>query len=57
MYPEESGAPLSEATAELMQDLKRSLVDPDGDFVVIPPLGNADTVIITDEELDDIRVL
>ena len=42
-------------TDELIQDLKRSLVDPDGDFVVIPPLGNADTVIITDEELDDIR--
>ena len=42
-------------TGELIQDLKRSLVDPDGDFVVIPPLGNADTVIITDEELDDIR--
>ena len=40
-------------TGELIQDLKRSLVDPDGDFVVIPPLGNA--VIITDEELDDIR--
>lgn len=42
-------------TADLIQDLKRSLVDPDGDFVVIPPLGNADTVIITEEELDDIR--
>ena len=43
------------STTELIQDLKRSLVDPDGDFVVIPPLRNADTVIITDEELDDIR--
>lgn len=42
-------------TDELIQDLKRSLVDSDGDFVIIPPLGNADTVIITDEELDDIR--
>ena len=42
-------------TAPLIQDLKRSLVDPDGDFVVIPPLRNADTVIITDQELDDIR--
>lgn len=42
-------------TAELIRDLKRSLVDPDGDFVVIPPLRNADTVIITDDELDDIR--
>ena len=42
-------------TNELIRDLKRSLVDPDGDFVVIPPLRNADTVIITDEDLDDIR--
>lgn len=42
-------------TNMLIQDLKRSLVDPDGDFVNIPPLRNADTVIITDEELDDIR--
>ena len=42
-------------TDELIQDLKRSLVDPDGDFVVIPPLGNADTLIITDEELDEIQ--
>lgn len=42
-------------TDELIRDLKRSLVDPDGDFVVIPPLRNADTVIITDEELDGIR--
>ena len=42
-------------TEELIRDLKRSLADPDGDFVVIPPLRNADTVIITDEELDDIR--
>ena len=42
-------------TSALIQDLKRSLVDPDGDFVVIPPLRNADTVIITDDELDDIR--
>lgn len=39
----------------LIRDLKHSLVDPDGDFVVIPPLNNADTVIITDEDLDDIR--
>ena len=40
------------STEELIRDLKRSLVDPDGDFVVIPPLGNADTVIITGDELD-----
>lgn len=43
------------STEELIRDLKRSLVDPEGDFVIIPPLRNADTVIITDEELDDIR--
>lgn len=43
------------STSALIQDLKRSLVDPDGDFVFIPPLRNADTVIITDDELDDIR--
>ena len=43
------------STGDLIQDLKRSLVDPDGDFVVIPPLRNADTVIITDDELDNIR--
>ncbi|MGN1168108.1 MAG: Stk1 family PASTA domain-containing Ser/Thr kinase [Lachnospiraceae bacterium] len=42
-------------TDDLIRDLKKSLVDPDGDFVIIPPLRNADTVIITDEELDDIR--
>ena len=29
---------------ELIQDLKHSLVDPDGDFVHIVPIGNADTV-------------
>ena len=43
------------STTALIQDLKRSLVNPDGDFVNIPPLRNAATVIITDEELDDIR--
>lgn len=42
-------------TNALIQDLKRSLVDPDGDFVVIPPLRSADTVIITDDELDVIH--
>ena len=36
--------------------LKHSLVDPDGDFVVIPPIGGmTDTVIMTDKDLDDIR--
>lgn len=42
-------------TNTLIQDLKRSLVDPEGDFVVIPPLRSADTVIITDDELDVIQ--
>ncbi len=42
-------------TNALIQDLKRSLVDPEGDFVVIPPLRSADTVIITDDELDVIQ--
>ena len=40
---------------ELILDLKHSLVDPDGDFVKIAPQQNADTVIITEDELDDIR--
>lgn len=40
---------------ELAQDLKHSLVDPEGDFVRIAPLNNADTVIITEDELNDIR--
>ena len=39
-------------TDDLIRDMKRSLVDPDGDFVVIPPLRNANTVIITGDELD-----
>ena len=45
-----------ESTGALIQDLKHSLVDPDGDFVVIPPIGGmTDTVIMTDKDLDDIR--
>ena len=40
---------------ELVRDLKHSLVDPDGDFVKMIPLRNADTVIISEDELDDIR--
>lgn len=39
----------------LIQDLKHSLVEPEGDFVEMIPLRNADTVIITEDELDDIR--
>ncbi len=38
---------------ELIQDLRHSLEDPDGDFVVIPPLRNTETAILTDEDLDD----
>ena len=46
-----------ETTVEVaMKHLKHSLVDPDGDFVVIPPIGGmTDTVIMTDKDLDDIR--
>lgn len=40
---------------DLIKDLKHSLVDPDGDFVQIIPQNNADTVIITEDELNDIR--
>ena len=41
---------------ELLQDLKHSLVDPDGDFVKIASAGgDSDTVIMTDKDLDDIR--
>ncbi len=40
----------------MIEDLKHSLVDPNGDFVVIPPIGGmTDTVIINDKDLDDIR--
>lgn len=42
--------------AQLVRDLKRSLQDPDGDFVRIAPLVNvADTVMITPEELERIQ--
>lgn len=41
--------------AELLRDLKHSLVDPDGDFVYIGPAGSEDTSIISEEELDNIR--
>ena len=40
----------------LMRDLRRSLVEPDGDFVVIAPFVSvADTVIISQDELDQIQ--
>ena len=40
----------------LIRDLKRSLQDPDGDFVRISPLVSvADTVMITQEELERIQ--
>lgn len=41
---------------ELISDLKRSLVDPEGDFVTIAPFANvADTVAITPDELERIQ--
>lgn len=43
------------STMELIQDLKHSLVDPDGDFVRIGrySYGDTNTVIMTDKDLDD----
>ena len=44
------------SVAQLSRDLKRSLQDPDGDFVRISPLMSvADTVVITPEELERIQ--
>lgn len=41
---------------QLERDLRRSLSDPDGDFVVIAPLRSvADTVVITQDELNKIQ--
>lgn len=44
-----------ENVEELIQDLKHSLVDPEGDFVELVPQHDASTMIITEEELGDIR--
>ena len=42
--------------AQLIRDLKRSLQDPNGDFVRISPLVSvADTVMITEDELERIQ--
>lgn len=42
--------------AELINDLKRSLLDPDGDFVNLAPLSNhAQTVILSDDEMKQIK--
>lgn len=42
--------------AELIRDLKESLVNPDGDFVQIAPLTNhAQTVVVSREELEQIK--
>ena len=42
--------------AELIRDLKESLVNPDGDFVQISPLTNhAQTVVVSKEELEQIK--
>ena len=40
----------------LMRDLRRSLAEPDGDFVVIAPFVSvADTVVLSQDELDQIQ--
>ena len=42
--------------AELINDMKHSLIDPDGNFVNISPLSNhAQTVMITPEEMKEIQ--
>lgn len=42
--------------AELVRDLKESLVNPDGDFVQIAPLtSHAQTVVVSKEELEQIK--
>lgn len=42
--------------AELINDLKHSLIDPDGNFVNLSPLSNhAQTVMITPEEMKEIQ--
>lgn len=40
---------------QLVRDLKRSISEPDGDFVVIAPFVSADTVMVTQEELERIQ--
>lgn len=41
---------------QVIMDLKRSLVDPDGDFVVIAPLSShAQTIRISQSEMEEIR--
>ena len=42
--------------AELISDLKQSLIDPDGNFVNLTPLSNhAQTVVISPEEMEQIK--
>ena len=43
------------SVALLERDLKRSMVEPDGDFVSIAPITTSDTVKITQEELSRIQ--
>lgn len=44
------------SVAQLEKDLRRSLTDPDGDFVVIAPLKSLqDTVIVSEDELSQIK--
>ncbi|HCT90556.1 MAG TPA: Stk1 family PASTA domain-containing Ser/Thr kinase [Lachnospiraceae bacterium] len=41
---------------QVIMDLKRSLVDPDGDFVTIAPLSShAQTIMLSQSEMEDIR--
>lgn len=40
---------------QLMRDLKRSIAEPDGDFVVIAPFVSSATVTVTPEELERIQ--
>lgn len=45
-----------QSMGQLLSDLKRSLTDPEGDFVTIAPFANvADTVAITQDELERIQ--
>jgi len=44
------------STSEVIEDLKRSLVDPDGDFVKLVPLANqAQTISMSQDDMDQIQ--
>ncbi|MCQ2507786.1 MAG: Stk1 family PASTA domain-containing Ser/Thr kinase [Dorea sp.] len=42
-------------TADLVKDLKRTLVDPDGHFVVLDPASASSTMVMSETELNKIR--